>query len=125
MSSLYSLDHGWLEVLLQISADIGRDAVSESGRAAETGLSSYAARNMSAAFNLIRTAELMRQSVRELSPLVKSIASLILSGSGSSEPAGDCVRMVLQKELRVNTQAISGGTLSRTAAKPSRSTDLD
>src|SRR6266436_2913174 len=59
----------------------------------------------------IGTAELMQQSAREVSPLVKSISSLILSGSGSSEFAGDCVRMVLQKELSVNAQAIAGGTL--------------
>ena len=36
---------------------------------------------------------------------------MVLSGSGSSDFAGDCVRMVLQKELSVNTQAIPGGTL--------------
>lgn len=59
----------------------------------------------------IRTADSMQQSARELSPLVESISSLVLSGSGSSEFAGDCVRMVLQKELGVNAQAIAGGTL--------------
>jgi tagatose-6-phosphate ketose/aldose isomerase len=59
----------------------------------------------------IRTADSMQQSARELAPLVESISSLVLSGSGSSEFAGDCVRMILQKELRVNTQAIAGGTL--------------
>src|SRR5437764_14958082 len=59
----------------------------------------------------IRTAQLMQQSARELSPLVEGISSLVLSGSGSSEFAGDCVRMPLQRELGIDAQAIAGGTL--------------
>lgn len=53
----------------------------------------------------------MQQFARVLSPVVERISSLVLSGSGSSEFAGDCVRMVLQEELSVNAQAIPGGTL--------------
>ena len=39
------------------------------------------------------------------------IRSLTLTGSGSSEYAGDCVRMPLQNELGVVAQAIAGGAL--------------
>jgi tagatose-6-phosphate ketose/aldose isomerase len=49
-----------------------------------------------------------------ISPLhrcVRDIESLVLTGSGSSEYAGDCVRLVLQAELGVTTQAIGGGAL--------------
>jgi tagatose-6-phosphate ketose/aldose isomerase len=59
----------------------------------------------------LRTGELMRQSAPALSPLVEGISGLTISGSGSSDYAGDCVRVVLQKELRIDTQAIPGGTL--------------
>jgi tagatose-6-phosphate ketose/aldose isomerase len=59
----------------------------------------------------IRTGELMRHSAPALSQLIEGISSLTLSGSGSSAYAGDCVRMVLRKELGINTQAIPGGTL--------------
>lgn len=59
----------------------------------------------------MHTAKLLQGSAREISPLLKGISSLVLSGSGSSEFAGDCVRMVLQKELVIDTQSIAGGTL--------------
>ena len=59
----------------------------------------------------IRTSELMRQSAPALSRLIEGISSLTLSGSGSSDYAGDCARIVLQKELAINTRAIPGGTL--------------
>jgi hypothetical protein len=39
------------------------------------------------------------------------IRNLVLTGSGSSEYAGDCVRLALQKQLSVNTLAIGGGVL--------------
>jgi tagatose-6-phosphate ketose/aldose isomerase len=58
-----------------------------------------------------RTAELMVQSVSLLLHSLERISSLTLTGSGSSEFAGDCVRMVLQKELGINVQAVSGGAL--------------
>src|SRR6266566_2037462 len=55
------------------------------------------------------------------SPILKEsldgIASLILTGSGSSEYAGDCVRLALQNELRVTTQAIGGGILLTDGSK--------
>ena len=59
----------------------------------------------------IRTGELMRQSAPALFQLIEGISSLTFSGSGSSDYAGDCVRMLLRKELDINTQAIPGGTL--------------
>ena len=59
----------------------------------------------------IGTAERMLQSAPALSSLLQGIGSLTLSGSGSSDYAGNCVRNALQCELDVNTQAIPGGTL--------------
>jgi tagatose-6-phosphate ketose/aldose isomerase len=54
------------------------------------------------------------QMVRLSSTLGRSVAgicNLILTGSGSSEYAGDCVRLLLQNQLGVNTIAIGGGAL--------------
>jgi hypothetical protein len=59
----------------------------------------------------IRTSERMRQSAPALFRLLEGISSLTLSGSGSSDYAGGCVRLVLQRELDINTRAIPGGTL--------------
>jgi tagatose-6-phosphate ketose/aldose isomerase len=59
----------------------------------------------------IRTAEMMQQSTGLLFPLIEGISSLVLTGSGSSEFAGDCVRMALQKELGLDVQSVSGGAL--------------
>ncbi len=43
--------------------------------------------------------------------LLKNIRSLILTGSGSSEYAGGCVRFAVQHNLGLVTQAIAGGAL--------------
>ena len=39
------------------------------------------------------------------------IASLVLSGSGSSQFAGECVRPVLQRELGIGVETVGGGAL--------------
>jgi tagatose-6-phosphate ketose/aldose isomerase len=53
-------------------------------------------------------------------PLVASMSginSLVFTGSGSSEYAGDCVRLPLQNELAVRVESVSGGTLLIHGAK--------
>ena len=59
----------------------------------------------------ITTSQQMLGLVSALRACVGGIESLILTGSGSSEYAGDCVRLVLQNELHVTTQAVDGGGL--------------
>ncbi len=44
----------------------------------------------------LQTAELMRRKTSALRACTDGIRSLILTGSGSSEYAGDCVRLPLQ-----------------------------
>jgi tagatose-6-phosphate ketose/aldose isomerase len=48
---------------------------------------------------------------RDLSTTLAGISTLILTGSGSSEYAGDCVRGTLQTELGIVIQALGGGAL--------------
>src|ERR1700745_1014311 len=55
----------------------------------------------------LRTCALLESKAASLRPAFSGIASLILTGSGSSEYAGDCVRRPLQNELAVLTQAIA------------------
>jgi len=59
----------------------------------------------------LRTCDLMVGKAASLQSALSSIASLIFTGSGSSEYAGDCVRPVVQNQLGVLTQAIAGGAL--------------
>lgn len=59
----------------------------------------------------IQTAERMISCAAELREITREIRTLVLTGSGSSEFAGQCVQAVLRRELGVVTEVISGGTL--------------
>ena len=59
----------------------------------------------------LRTCELMRSHAGRVQSMLTEVASLTLTGSGSSEYAGHCVRLPLQNELGISTQAIGGGDL--------------
>lgn len=65
----------------------------------------------------LRTCALMMGRVAAMKQSFADIRSLTLTGSGSSEYAGDCVRMSLQNELGVVTQAVAGGALLLHASK--------
>lgn len=47
----------------------------------------------------------------ELLPAITGVRTLILTGSGSSEYAGDCVRLPLQNRLSIPVQTVGGGML--------------
>jgi D-galactosamine 6-phosphate deaminase/isomerase len=53
----------------------------------------------------------------KLANAVEGIRSVVLTGSGSSEYAAECVRLPLQSGLTVCTEAINGGTLLMYGAK--------
>jgi tagatose-6-phosphate ketose/aldose isomerase len=59
----------------------------------------------------LQTCALMCGQAARVRSALAGICGLTLTGSGSSEYAGDCVRMVLQNELGVTTQAVGGGAL--------------
>jgi len=57
------------------------------------------------------TGERMLRSADKLNQLLKGVRLLLLTGSGSSEYAGDCLREPLRDELRVACQSIGGGVI--------------
>lgn len=57
------------------------------------------------------TCELMIESAATVDVCLRRARSLIFTGSGSSEYAGDCVRASVQEELGIECQAIGGGVL--------------
>ena len=57
------------------------------------------------------TGELMIGSGTVISACLRGVGSLVLTGSGSSEYAGDCVRAALQTELGITCLAVGGGSL--------------
>lgn len=59
----------------------------------------------------MQTSELMCSRADILQAPLAGISSLTLTGSGSSEYAGDCVRLPLQNELGIVTHATGGGVL--------------
>jgi len=59
----------------------------------------------------LKTAEKMIASAPELRECARGIQALVLTGSGSSEFAGHCVRGALRRELDIVTEVLSGGTL--------------
>ncbi len=70
----------------------------------------------------LATCEQMIESDAQLRPALLGIRALLLTGSGSSEYAGDCVRPALQNDLGILTQAIGSGALlsGREALPPVR-----
>jgi tagatose-6-phosphate ketose/aldose isomerase len=65
----------------------------------------------------LSTCERMTALRDSLVSSMSGIKSLVLTGSGSSEYAGDCVRLPLQNELAVCVESVSGGTLLIHGAK--------
>jgi tagatose-6-phosphate ketose/aldose isomerase len=59
----------------------------------------------------VRTSAQMAALAPELRGCVEDVRNVVLTGSGSSEYAGHCVRLTLQNRLGVNTLAIGGGVL--------------
>lgn len=59
----------------------------------------------------IQTAEQVSSYVGKLQSLLEGSTFLVLTGSGSSEYAGECVRLPLQKALRLPVQSIGSGAV--------------
>jgi tagatose-6-phosphate ketose/aldose isomerase len=60
---------------------------------------------------LLDTCERMLARAGDLKRCLKNVQAIVLTGSGSSEYVGDCVRLALRKDLGITTQAIGSGML--------------
>ncbi|HTW78098.1 MAG TPA: hypothetical protein VME23_01010 [Terracidiphilus sp.] len=59
----------------------------------------------------LRTGEHVARQCGELRQAIMGVKALILTGSGSSEFAGECVRLPLQNSLSIPVQVVGGGEL--------------
>jgi tagatose-6-phosphate ketose/aldose isomerase len=59
----------------------------------------------------LETCSRLSNAASLLDSLLEGATSLALTGSGSSEYAGDCVRLPLRNELGIDTEAIGAGVL--------------
>ncbi len=59
----------------------------------------------------LRTGEDVARQSDGLRQAIKGVTALILTGSGSSEYAGECVRLPLQNSLSIPVQVVGGGEL--------------
>jgi len=59
----------------------------------------------------LRTGKMMISLAEPLSGVLIGVRTLILTGSGSSQFAGECVNLPLQNDLAIPVQILSGGTL--------------
>ncbi len=64
-----------------------------------------------------RTADLVLKKVPQLKDALDGSRSIVLTGSGSSEYVGDCVRLALQNDLGLPTSVIGGGVLVAQGAR--------
>ncbi len=60
---------------------------------------------------LLDTCERMLARTKDLERCMRGAQAVVFTGSGSSEYVGDCVRLGIQEELRVISQAIGSGML--------------
>ena len=60
---------------------------------------------------LLATCDIMLQARNTLNEFVHGVRLVLLTGSGSSEYAGDCVRLPLQAELRVSAESMGSGII--------------
>jgi len=66
---------------------------------------------------LLATCECMMRARDAVKQKLTGIRSLQLTGSGSSEYVGNCVRLPLQSELRLSAQTVGGGAILTHGAK--------
>lgn len=58
---------------------------------------------------LLAVGERMLRQTNEIEKILSGVRFLVLTGSGSSEYAGECVRLPLENELRIAVQSLASG----------------
>lgn len=65
----------------------------------------------------LRTSDLIINDAQRLRASLDGVQNIILTGSGSSEYAGECVRLALQNQLGISTTVVGGGALVEHGAR--------
>jgi tagatose-6-phosphate ketose/aldose isomerase len=60
---------------------------------------------------LLDTCDRMLARTEDLKRCLQNVQSIVFTGSGSSEYAGECVRLAIHKDLKLTSQAIGSGTI--------------
>ena len=59
----------------------------------------------------LRTGHEIAGAASHLEPVLADVRLIVLTGSGSSQYAGECLRLALQNELRIPVETVAGGDL--------------
>lgn len=104
-------NESWLKVLAQAHPSVAK-IISASQEQQQRGGYSHTLREIfQQPFTWLTTAEQMISACGELRSFLAGSETLVLTGSGSSEFVGHCVRAPLQHDLEIFVEVISGGNL--------------
>ena len=111
MDTAHSIDARWLTTLFDRHPEAARllGCPDEAQRAA--GYFHTLREILQQPGTWLDTCELVISHTPALTAQLAGIASMALTGSGSSQFAGECVRLVLQNELGIGVEAVDGGAL--------------
>jgi tagatose-6-phosphate ketose/aldose isomerase len=111
MSSTLLADMGWLEKLAPSYPRLAEIFSRSPGEQRNAGYFNTLREIFQQPATWIRTAEQMSGASAQLQEWARGVQTLVLTGSGSSEFAGECVLPSVTRELGVVGQVIGGGTL--------------
>jgi tagatose-6-phosphate ketose/aldose isomerase len=117
MSTVSSLESEWLRALVQQQPKLAELLGTRPEEQQRLGYFHTLREILQQPSTWVRTCELMQRWSSALLASTKGIQSLVMTGSGSSEYVGDCVRLPLQNELGVVTQALGGGAILAQGSK--------
>jgi tagatose-6-phosphate ketose/aldose isomerase len=111
MSPIFSSDSDWLRALAGHQSKLAELLSKSPDEQHRSGYFHTLREICQQPHTWLQTCQLMQGYTNILRAGVKDIHSLVLTGSGSSEYAGDCVRIPLQAELGITVQGFGGGEI--------------
>ena len=111
MFPVFSSDSDWLRALAERQPDLAELLSKSPDEQRRLGYLHTLREICQQPHTWLQTSQLMQGCTNILRACVKDIRSLVLTGSGSSEYAGDCVRIPLQSELGITVQGFGGGAI--------------
>src|SRR5689334_8999885 len=111
MLPVFSSDSDWLRALAERQPELAELLSKSSDEQRRLGYFHTLREICQQPHTWLQTSQLMQSCTNILKECVRDIRSLVLTGSGSSEYAGDCVRIPLQAELGITVQGVGGGAI--------------